>query len=94
LRDHFGTTIFMTTHDMEEADDLCEIIAIMHRGVVVTTGSPASLKAEAGGDASLDDVFIRHAGGIVDEAGGYVESPDSGELLVYATARLYPSVLS
>jgi ABC-2 type transport system ATP-binding protein len=74
LRDHFGTTIFMTTHDMEEADELCEIIAIMHRGAVVATGSPQSLKAEVGPDADLDDVFIRHAGGLVDEAGGYVES--------------------
>jgi ABC-2 type transport system ATP-binding protein len=74
LRDNFGTTIFMTTHDMEEADELCEFIAIMHRGAVVATGSPQSLKAEVGPDADLDDVFIRHAGGLVDEAGGYIES--------------------
>jgi ABC-2 type transport system ATP-binding protein len=74
LRDHFGTTIFMTTHDMEEADELCEIIAIMHRGAVVAMGSPQSLKAGVGPDADLDDVFIRLAGGLVDEAGGYIES--------------------
>jgi ABC-2 type transport system ATP-binding protein len=74
LRDQFGTTIFMTTHDMEEADALCEVIAIMHRGAVVATGSPQFLKAEVGPDADLDDVFIRHAGGVVDDAGGYVES--------------------
>lgn len=74
LRDLFGTTIFMTTHDMEEADELCEVIAIMHRGSVVATGSPRSLKSEVGEDASLDDVFIHYAGGLVDESGGYVES--------------------
>ena len=74
LRDQFGTTIFMTTHDMEEADELCEVIAIMHRGSVVATGSPSSLKSRVGEDASLDDVFIHYAGGLVDESGGYVES--------------------
>lgn len=74
LRDLFGTTIFMTTHDMDEADELCEVIAIMHRGSVVATGSPRSLKSEVGEDASLDDVFIHYAGGLVDESGGYVES--------------------
>jgi ABC-2 type transport system ATP-binding protein len=74
LRDQFGTTIFMTTHDMEEADELCEVIAIMHRGSVVATGSPSSLKSEVGEDANLDDVFIHYAGGVVDESGGYVES--------------------
>ncbi|MFZ0861855.1 MAG: ATP-binding cassette domain-containing protein [Candidatus Sulfotelmatobacter sp.] len=74
LRDQFGTTIFMTTHDMEEADELCEVVAIMHRGSVVATGSPSSLKSEVGHDANLDDVFIHYAGGVVDESGGYIES--------------------
>lgn len=31
LRDKFGTTIMMTTHDMDEADQLCEMLAFMHR---------------------------------------------------------------
>jgi len=74
LRDQFGTTIFMTTHDMEEADELCEVIAIMHRGSVVATGSPGTLKIEVGPDANLDDVFIHYAGGVVDDTGGYIES--------------------
>jgi len=34
LRREFGTTILMTTHDMEEADRLCDTIAVMHRGVL------------------------------------------------------------
>ncbi len=74
LRDRFGTTIVMTTHDMEEADQLCEQLAIMHRGQVVAKGSPESLKAEVGPDADLDDVFVHFAGGSVEDGGGYRES--------------------
>jgi len=74
LRTQFGTTILMTTHDMEEADELCEVIAIMHRGRAVAVGSPGSLKKQVGADADLDDVFIHYAGGAVDEGGGYVDS--------------------
>ncbi len=32
LREEFGTTILMTTHDMQEADELCETVAFMHAG--------------------------------------------------------------
>ncbi|HSL98053.1 MAG TPA: ATP-binding cassette domain-containing protein [Candidatus Deferrimicrobiaceae bacterium] len=39
-----GTTMFLTTHDMEEADRLCSRIAIIDRGRIVVTGSPAELK--------------------------------------------------
>jgi ABC-2 type transport system ATP-binding protein len=74
LRNQFGATILMTTHDMEEADELCEVIAIMHRGRAVAVGSPTSLKMQVGADADLDDVFIHYAGGVVDEGGGYVDS--------------------
>lgn len=57
-----GTTLFLTTHDMEEADTLCDQVAIMHRGRVVAQGTPRELKAGVGPDASLDDVFILHTG--------------------------------
>ena len=74
LRDQFRTTILMTTHDMEEADELCEVIAIMHQGRVAAVGSPASLKMQVGPDADLDDVFIHFAGGVLEEGGRYVDS--------------------
>src|SRR5579863_5123471 len=48
LRDQFGTTILMTTHDMEEADELCETVAIMHRSRAVAVGAPLALKAQVG----------------------------------------------
>ena len=45
-----GVTIMLTTQMMEEADRLCERIAIIDRGQIVAEGSPGSLKAEVGGD--------------------------------------------
>ncbi len=74
LRDRFGTTILMTTHDMEEADELCETIAIMHLGQAVAIGSPASLKARVGSEAELDDVFVHFAGGSIEYCGGYTDA--------------------
>ena len=50
LRQEFGTTILITTHDMNEADRLCHRIAIINQGKLVTVGEPAKLKAEVGGD--------------------------------------------
>jgi ABC-2 type transport system ATP-binding protein len=44
------TTVFLTTHSMEEADALCEQLAILDRGRVVAEGTPEGLKAELGGD--------------------------------------------
>ena len=50
LRDEFGTTIFLTTHDMNEADVLCDRIGIMDKGRLVTLGEPSQLKSTVGGD--------------------------------------------
>jgi daunorubicin resistance ABC transporter ATP-binding subunit len=45
-----GTTMFLTTHYMEEADELCDRIAIIDRGRIVVTGTPAELKHSVGAD--------------------------------------------
>jgi ABC-2 type transport system ATP-binding protein len=50
LRRDFDTTIMLTTHDMFEADELCDRVAIMNRGRIVVSGSPEELKAGLGGD--------------------------------------------
>ncbi len=50
LREELGTTVLLTTHDMTEADTLCDRIAIMDRGSLITIGAPAELKATVGGD--------------------------------------------
>jgi ABC-2 type transport system ATP-binding protein len=73
VRGEFGTTVFMTTHDMDEADRLCETVAFMHRGKLAGFGTPRELKEKIGPEATLDDVFIELTGGGVDEAGSYRE---------------------
>jgi ABC-2 type transport system ATP-binding protein len=45
-----GLTIFLTTHYMEEADRLCDRLAIIDHGRIIAEGSPAGLKADLGGD--------------------------------------------
>ena len=52
LRSSGETTLFLTTHSMEEADALCESLAIMDAGQIVTTGTPEALKAALGGDVA------------------------------------------
>jgi ABC-2 type transport system ATP-binding protein len=61
-RKHFKTTIFLTTHDMDEADRLCDRVAFMHLGKIVVLDTPAKLKATVGPHATLDDVFMRYTG--------------------------------
>ncbi len=50
LRSMHGITVFLTTHYMEEADHLCDRVAIIDEGRIVAIGSPAELKAQIGGD--------------------------------------------
>ena len=69
LRREFETTILMTTHDMQEADELCESIGFMHQGALAVIGSPAELKSALGPGATLDDVFIHYTGAAIAEGG-------------------------
>ncbi|MGZ7031540.1 MAG: ATP-binding cassette domain-containing protein [Thermoanaerobaculia bacterium] len=66
-----GTTILLTTHDMEEADVLCDSLAVLHQGNIAATGSPAELKAGIGPEATLEDVFAHYGGGTITEGGTY-----------------------
>ncbi|HEY3267786.1 MAG TPA: ABC transporter ATP-binding protein [Armatimonadota bacterium] len=56
-----GMTIFLTTHFMEEAEALCERIAIMDQGRIVTEGTVAHLLAEHDAQ-TLEDVFLKTTG--------------------------------
>jgi ABC-2 type transport system ATP-binding protein len=71
LRQSFGMTMLITTHYLEEADLLCDRIAIMQRGRVVAIGTPAELKASVGPGATLDDVLSHLTGEVNEQAGGY-----------------------
>ncbi|HEY4718632.1 MAG TPA: ATP-binding cassette domain-containing protein [Anaerolineales bacterium] len=74
LRTEFSTTILLTTHYMEEADSLCQRIAILHQGRVAAIGTPEQLKAGLnGGSATLDEVFAHFAGAELQPSGSYFE---------------------
>jgi ABC-2 type transport system ATP-binding protein len=69
LRAEAGTTIVVTTHQMEEAERHCERLAIMDRGAIVAEGSPAALLGEHGTE-SLEELFTDVTGHAIEEEGG------------------------
>ncbi len=71
LRHDYQMTILITTHAMDEADELCDALAILHLGKVAAVGKPAELKAGLGPEATLDDVFAHYSGGTIQEEGNY-----------------------
>jgi len=50
LKTEYGMTLFMTTHYLEEADALCDRVAIIDHGKIVVVGTPEDLKHSLGGD--------------------------------------------
>jgi ABC-2 type transport system ATP-binding protein len=59
-----GTTVFLTTQYLEEADQLADQVAILHHGTIVASGTPDELKAMVSTDSltsapTLDDVFFK-----------------------------------
>ncbi len=71
LRATHDATILLTTHDMAEADRLCDRIAILDSGRLVVEDTPDGLKArvarEAGLPPTLDNVFLTYTGRSLDE---------------------------
>lgn len=64
-RDQHDATILLTTHDMDEADRICDRVAIMDGGRFVAVDTPEGLKRRLGGDAgraTLEDVFLELTG--------------------------------
>ena len=71
MRQEHDTTVLLTTHDMEEADRLCDRIAMIADGRIIAQDTPAGLKRllSPSGDMSLEDVFMELTGrGLEDEA--------------------------
>lgn len=56
LRRQYGTTIFMTTHYLEEADQYAERVAIIDHGKILAIGTPKELKEKVGGDVITIEV--------------------------------------
>jgi ABC-2 type transport system ATP-binding protein len=82
-----GKTIFLTTQLMDEADRLCQRIAIIDNGKIVASGVPKELKAEVGGDVitlNLDSVQPDSKDSVVERA----ESIIAGREYVLSTNKL------
>ncbi|MEV5765345.1 ATP-binding cassette domain-containing protein [Micromonospora sp. NPDC052213] len=95
-----GMTVFITTHYLDEADALCDRIAIMDHGEVVAEGTPAGLKREISGDVvlvGLDAAATPQAAKLLDSE-PYVnklESVEEGGLRLYVDegATAIPQIL-
>lgn len=74
-----GTTVFLTTQYLEEADQLCDQLAIIDAGTIVREGTPTELKSELKQrrqlttDPTLDDVFLDATGRTRDKVAGEVQ---------------------
>ncbi|MGA8015646.1 MAG: ATP-binding cassette domain-containing protein [Candidatus Dormiibacterota bacterium] len=67
LRRETGMTVLLTTHYMEEADTLCDRLALMHGGRIRAEGTPEELKAALGPGSTLDDVFRHFVGAAIED---------------------------
>jgi ABC-2 type transport system ATP-binding protein len=68
-----GTTVFLTTQYLEEADQLCDRVAIIDRGLIVAQGTPEELKSELGHDVvsvTLDGADIDATQAAIGELAG------------------------
>lgn len=54
-----GTTIFMSTHSLEVAEEVCQELAIIQAGRIIATGTPQDLKARAGIEGRLEEIFLK-----------------------------------
>jgi ABC-2 type transport system ATP-binding protein len=74
-----GTTVFLTTQYLEEADQLCDRLAIIDKGLIVQEGTPQQLKAELrqrrglDTDPTLDEVFLDATGRTRERKAGEVQ---------------------
>jgi ABC-2 type transport system ATP-binding protein len=71
VRDLHDASIVLTTHDMEEADRLCDRLALLNEGRIVAEGTPAELKAQVadrlGLPATMHSVFMTYTGRSLDD---------------------------
>ena len=91
LKKEYGMTLFMTTHYLEEADSLCDRIAIIDHGRIIVIGTPTELKDGLGGDiitlsiqkdVDITDLIqkITHVKEVKKENGSYMIKSENGEV--------------
>jgi len=67
LKREYGTTVFFTTHNMEEADEVSSRVAIMNRGRLAVIGTATELKEKAGQGKTLEEAFIFFTGDALED---------------------------
>lgn len=82
LNKEFKITILVTTHDMAEADELCDRVAIMNMGKIAITDTPARLKESVGGDMITVKLSPAQAVPTIPDTLGRVVTYNDGELKV------------
>jgi len=91
LKKEYGMTLFMTTHYLEEADALCDRVAIIDHGKIIVVGTPEELKHSLGGDiitlnikenSDVSDLIrsVEHVKDVKNEDGSYRIKAEYGEV--------------
>jgi ABC-2 type transport system ATP-binding protein len=91
LKKEYGMTLFMTTHYLEEADALCDRVAIIDHGKIIVIGAPEELKHSLGGDiitlsvkenADVSGIIrtVEHVKDVKNEDGSYRIKAEYGEV--------------
>ena len=88
LNEQLGTTIFLTTQYLQEADELAHRVGIIDHGRIVAEGTPAELKRSVGTDVILARVAgdARDACALIDALPGVLSAEAHGDELIIATA--------
>jgi ABC-2 type transport system ATP-binding protein len=100
LNRKYGITIVLTTHYMEEADHLCNRIAIIDHGAIIALDTPANLKSALMGDRIVieaDEGLIETIAGIIEEFPGVSEIVREGttiSLAVMEAERQLPRIIA
>jgi ABC-2 type transport system ATP-binding protein len=96
-----GQTILLTTHYMEEADQLCDRVAIMDHGRILALDTPAALKASVGADTIVTVKVSGDAAGLPEALESAIPGasraraiPDGAELHVNGASGLLPQVVA
>jgi ABC-2 type transport system ATP-binding protein len=83
LRDTHDATIVLTTHDLDEAERLCDRIALINDGRMVVEGTPAELMELVAGEhglpATMESVFMTYTGRSLDDDIGEDDKEDNDD---------------
>ncbi|MGW5719193.1 ABC transporter ATP-binding protein [Amycolatopsis sp. NPDC003865] len=74
IRADTGMTVLVTTHYMDEAEQYCDRVALMHTGRIRALGTPAELETDLGPGSTLDDVFRAVTGDRLESDEGGIRS--------------------